>query len=466
MGATLTVGTAQGELPLLGHAMRLRNDPLNFLGSLKDAGDLVRIKLGPQTAYVLCHPDLVQQVLLDERTFDKQGPLWDKLRKFTGDGIGTCPFDRHRRQRRIVQPAFHQRHMRHYSEIMIEEAALVTDSWSDGQTIDILDEMYDITTRVMARTLASTHGGMTATTEVCRAMDVVMAGTYQRATSPLRVLERLPTPGNRRFEDAGKRINAAVDAIIRTYREAAAADQPDQADQLDPADAEGQDWQDILSVMMDGRDDSGHGLTDTELRDQIIILATAGMETTASAISWTFGLLARHPEIERQLHEEVDAVLAGRPATWDDLPKLRLTERVVKEALRLYPPGWLFTRSTTRDTELAGHPLPAGTTIFYSPYILHRRPDLFAEPDRFDPDRWLEDRARDIPRGAYIPFGTGGRKCIGDMFAMIEAPLTVSSIAARWQLVATTANHRPPPPQLALNPRSMPLRLRARQPAH
>ncbi|MFD7491118.1 cytochrome P450 [Streptomyces sp. NPDC059832] len=199
--------------------------------------------------------------------------------------------------------------------------------------------------------------------------------------------------------------------------------------------ADGTDHGDLLSALVAARDleDGGRGMTDAEISDTILTVFLAGTETTASTLAWALDLLARHPEIEQRLHTEVDTVLRGNPASHADLPRLELTERIITETLRLYPSAWFLTRTVTHDTHLGGHPLPAGTSVAYSPYLIHHRPDLHTDPETFDPDRWDPQRPQ-APRNAFIPFATGARKCIGNTFAMTEATLALATITARWSL--------------------------------
>ncbi|MFE3776289.1 cytochrome P450 [Streptomyces sp. NPDC059122] len=230
-------------------------------------------------------------------------------------------------------------------------------------------------------------------------------------------LDRLPTRGNRAYQSAHARLRRTCDRIIAERR------------------ADGTDHGDLLSALVAARDveDGGRGMTDAEISDTILTFFLAGTETTASTVAWALDLLARHPEIEQRLHTEVDTVLRGNPATYADLPRLELTGRIVTETLRLYPAAWFLTRSVTEDTRLGRHLLPAGTSLVYSPYLIHHRSDLYADPETFDPDRWDPERPQP-PRSAFIPFAIGARKCIGDTFATTEATLALADITARWSL--------------------------------
>ncbi|MFE7636897.1 cytochrome P450 [Kitasatospora sp. NPDC057518] len=411
-----TAATAPGGLPLLGHAPALLHHPHEFVAGLPAHGDLVRLRLGPLRAYVVCHPELVRRMLTDDQTFDKGGPLLDKAREVLGNGLATCPAAAHRRQRRMLQPAFHRDRLPGYAALMIEEIAGATARWHDGDVIDVPAAMYRLSTAVTARCLFAAHE-RAGSLPVHRSMDVVTRGVGRRLMLPLPGADRLPTPGNRRFRRAQQDLREITRRLIAEHR------------------ATGTDRHDLLSTLLAATDEDGRGLSDTEVHEQVVTFLLAGMETTAATLSWAWTLLAANPAVRTRLHAELDTVLDGRPARHEDLPSLPLTARIVSETLRLYPPPWILSRTATTDTELGGHRVPAGATLLYSPYLLHRRPDLFPRPDRFDPDRWLTT-ARPAP-GTYAPFGLGARRCIGDAFGTTEAVLAIATIAARWTIAPT-----------------------------
>ncbi|WP_308312848.1 cytochrome P450 [Streptomyces sp. ISL-1] len=426
-------GRAPGRLPVLGHAIPLRRRPLEFLVDLPTHGDLVEIRLGPKRAYMACHPELVRQVLLDSRTYDKGGPLFDKVRPLVGNGLFSSAWAEHRLQRRLVYPAFHPGRMASYAAMMCEEIDAVLCSWQEGRAIDLGATLHALTVRVTTRTLFSTTAGGGAVADVQHCLPIILRGIYRRMTAPVGLLEKLPTPETRRFEQARKRLGAVIDETVQGCRRS------------------GADNGDLLSTLVGARDEeSGERFTDDELRDQVMTLLIAGTETTASVVAWTFHLLSRHPEVERQLHDETDRVLQGRVPVFADLPALEYTRRLVTETLRLYPPAWLLSRMVTVETELAGEKLKPGATVLYSPYLLGRSPGLFPDPGRFDPDRWLPERAASVPRGAMVPFGAGSRKCIGEAFGMAEATLAIAAISTRWQLRPVPGTTIRPKPEAAL----------------
>jgi len=449
MKALSSIPAAPQMLPLLGHLVPLARDPLGFLESLPASGDLVRVRLGPAQAVVICNPDLTREVLRHDRTFDKGGPLYHRIREVLGDGVGTCPHREHRRQRRLLQPAFHPARLPDYAQVMTAQISAVTGSWRDGQSVDVLAEMMTITSTTLAATMFADALPPPVLRQALDDLTTLLAGIYRRMLIPP-PLDRLPTPGNRRYHQARTRLRQTLTELITRRR------------------ASNTDRNDLLSALLSARDSDreggSQGLSDTEIADQAVTFFAAGAESTATAVAWALHLLTQHPGIYDRLHTEADTVLAGHPATHADLPRLDLTHRVITETLRLWPPAWMFTRTVTADTRLGEHHLPAGTTIVYSPYLLHRHPGLYERPDRFDPDRWLPDRAQSIHRDAFIPFGGGARKCIGDTFALTEATLALATITTRWHLHPLPDQQVRPAPVATLRPKNLRLRARSRTP--
>ncbi|WP_301127784.1 cytochrome P450 [Streptomyces cacaoi] len=422
-----THGRAPGGRGPAGHALSLARTPLSFLTSLPRYGDLVELRLGHRRAYLACHPDLVRHILLDSKTFDSGGALKDKARLILGNGLITAGRQDHRKQRRMIQPAFHQRRIASYARIMQQECAQICDSWHASRPVDMCDAMHALTARVTARCLFSTNIAQSDVREIQQWLPVVIRGAFHRALDPTGLLERVPTRGNRRFDEALTRLNSLITRLVSRYR------------------ARGAGGQDLLSALLETEDTkTGSRLSDQEIHDQVMTLLLAGIETTASALTWSLHLLSRHPGVADRLVAETDEVLGGRAATYEDIPALPYTSRVFNETLRMFPPAWVFTRTTVVDTRLAGHRLPSGADILISPYVLHRNPRLFPEPRRFDPDRWAPERAAGIPSGAMLPFGAGSRKCIGDVFGMTEAVLALATLTTRWKMtLAPGAKVRP-----------------------
>ncbi|WP_086821692.1 cytochrome P450 [Allokutzneria sp. NRRL B-24872] len=413
---------APGALPLIGHALSLIRDPWSFLTSLPRSGDLVEIGLGPWRAYVVCSPELTRQVLLDDRTYDKGGPMMETVRQVVGNGLGSCPHGQHRRQRRLNQPAFHSQRMPTYAAEMTAQVAATADSWHEDESVDVVATMEKCITRAL---IATMFVGFSFTEdeldEMLHDALAISRGVVRGMLMPP-ALAALPYIGNRKFDKARDRIRRVVSRGIKNYRS-------------NPADRG-----DLLSMLVAAQDVGDNGdriqprLSDQELIDTTTTYLIGGSDTTASLVSWALYLIALHPDVERELHAEVDSVLAGGPAIFGHLPRLEVTSRIITETLRHRPPAWIFTRFTTRDTDLGGYHLPAGTTLVYSQYIIHHRPDVYPDPEWFNPDRWLDDSSKSFPRGALIAFGAGARKCIGDTFAITQSCLTLATIAARWKM--------------------------------
>ncbi len=435
---TARFARAPGWWPLLGHSVPLHRDPLRFLAGLSAYGDLVTIGIGPSRAVVVCDPALAHQVITDLRTFDRVGMIYERVRAAMGNGLATAVYADHRRQRPTVQPAFHPRHLPGYAAIMWEQTTELMARWQDGQCVDMVEEMFRLTTSVALRALFSSHIDPAAAQRLRDTFDVFLRGTYPRVTLP--GFDRLPLPLNRRYRAALRQWQTQVRDLITRYR------------------AGDGDHDDLMGRLLAAPE----RVTDTELSDQVAVLLLAGAETTSSALSWAIYLLCRHPDVLAAVQAEAGEVLAGRSADQVDrvdLPKLELTGRVILESMRLYPPSWVLLRSVTRDTRLGGHLLRAGSMVVFSPYVLHRHPGFFAEPERFDPDRW----SRPVNRHAYVPFGGGPTKCVGEQFALAETSVALASMLGRW--TPSLVDPDTPPDtsvRLVLAPRRLRVRLRRR----
>jgi cytochrome P450 len=451
---SMAVPVAPGGLPVVGHAVKIFRDPWGFLRSMPAHGDMTRVGLGPLRAVMVCDPELISQILLDDRTYDKGGPLFDRAREVFGDGLVTCPHAVHRRERRLVQPAFHRSRLPDYARIMTEQATLLTSGWRDGQVLDMPAEMLSLTMHIMLQAML---GGILPPEALDQAVSdaiVVQHATYRRTITPA-VLNRIPTPGNLRYERAlaGLR-NTVTDIIAKAH--AAPADHGDLVSALlaarDPGSRDGS-----------ADDSQRERLSSAEVRDEVLTFLVAGSETTAIALSWALYLVACNPGIEDRLWIETDRVLDGRPVSLDHLPDLKMAHRIITETLRLYPPaGLIWTRIVTANTRLGSYDIPAGTTIAYSPYAVHRLASCYRDPDVFDPDRWDAELQHSLPRNnAFIAFGGGARKCVGDQFGVTEAVLALTIIASRWRLEPVPGQEHPAIAG-SMGPRQLNMRLSAR----
>jgi cytochrome P450 len=409
------VPVAPGRWPLLGHTPALLRQRFRFTSSLPELGGIVKIYLGPLPAYAVTTAELVHQILvLDGGRFEK-GVLFDKFRPHFGNGIAMSNGGFHRRQRHLVQPTFHRDRITRYVTTMVGTATDLTGTWRSGQIVEFDRIMHELAVTTIGSTLFSTDLGQAVIAEAQRSMPVVIKQGMIRALSP-KALEKLPVPGNRRFDQAIARLRRIVHEVIAAGR------------------ADGTDHGDVLSMLLLARDETGEGMSDQQIHDEVVTLLTGGIETTALALSWFFHEIARHPDVERRFHAEIDDVLAGRQVTADDLPRLEYTRRITKEVLRRYP-IWLLMRRTLTEVDLGGVRLPPGAEVVFSPHALHHDPRYFPDPHRFDPDRWTPDRASALPKGAFVPFGAGARQCIGNTFAQTEIAIVAATIAGRWRLV-------------------------------
>jgi pentalenene oxygenase len=392
----------------------------------------------------LCHPELARQVMTNLRAFDRQGPLFDRVRLALGNGLATAARADHRRQRLIMQPAFRREHLPGYAAVMRQEIADASGRWRHGQLVDMVQEMFRLTTGIAVRALFSAQLSSADGEELHAALDVFLTGIYLRCVSPLAA--GLPVPANLRYARAVASWRRQVGELIGAARRG------------------GADGDDLMSLLVRSSDQADGGLSDRELSDQIAVLLLAGGETTSSAVVWALHLLGEHPDVLEAVHAETSAVLGGEVAAWEDLPRLPLTTRVMHETLRLYPPAWVILRTSVGEARLAGRTIPAGSMLIFSPYVLHRRADEFPAPDRFDPDRWL---APDHGRGgshreSFFPFGTGATRCIGEDFGLAEAMLILSTLCARWKFTLKPGTLVSPRGRLVLAPKRLPVYLAER----
>lgn len=414
---------APGAWPFLGHAPPLVRDPARWLAACRAAGDVVRVDVGPRRLHLVCAPQLVGEVLVGRaESFDKGGPLFETAREYVGNGLVTARHVDQRRQRRLMQPAFSTAQITAYAEAMQEKSGALAAAWRPGQEIAVLDAMHGLAAGVLGRVLfpaADLPDGQRLAAQIKTLVD----GTAVRSVFPF--VDRLPLPSNRRFDEACRQMRALAGRTIEASRS-------------------GTDRGRLMTALL-GTDADGDVFSDAELQDQVATLLLAGGETTATTLAWVFHLLARHPEVERRLLQELETVLEGRPARQEDFRHLPVTRNILLETMRLYPVVWILSRVAAEDVELGGHRFAAGTDFLFSAYQLHHDPAVFPRPDTFDPDRW---NAPPTPatRQAYLPFLAGRRRCIGDTFALAEMTIALSVIVPRWKL-------RPAPGRAPARPR-------------
>ncbi|MFI2209699.1 cytochrome P450 [Streptomyces sp. NPDC020141] len=436
---------APGALPFIGHTLKLGRDPLGFLTSLRRTGRLVRVRLGTMPVYFATTAELIHQVTVAQaRSFEK-GRLYDRVRPLFGNGLANAGGEHHRTHRRLIQPIFHRTRIAGYAEVMSRHAVELAESWTDGQRIAVERVMGDYTVATLSETMFSSDFGRPAIEAVRRDLPVILKNVLVRAASP-RFLDALPIRPNRDFDRARDSMRSIIDEVVATTRR--------------------EGWsgrRDLVSLLLDARDEqTGAGLSDEEIGDELVTILFAGTETTASTLSWAFYELARHPEAERRVLDEIDEVVGAGPVTLDAVPRLAAVRRVLDEVIRLHGVT-LLMRRTIEPVDLGGYRIPAGAEVAFSLYAVHRDPALYSDPDRFDPDRWLPERRAALPREAFVPFGAGNRKCIGDAFAWTEAAIALATILARWRLRPVDGHTTREAASAMAHPDHVPMVVRARR---
>ncbi|MFN8528383.1 MAG: cytochrome P450 [Anaerolineae bacterium] len=415
MSKTMVPPAPKGQA-LLGNMRAFTQDTLGFMLESLRFGDISSFKFGPFTAYMVNHPDLIHQVLVEDAAkYQKTQTLKLLLDPILGNGLFTSDGEFWRKQRKAIQPAFHTKRIGAYGDAMVRVANHTADYWQDGETLDIDQEMTHITMGIVSKTLFDADVSEQAT-DLSHAVTDVLSVINDKFNQLFPIPYWMPTAGNRRFKEANERLHTIIQQFIDDWR------------------AQGVDKGDLLSMLMMARDDEGNPMSDKQIADEAMTLFGAGHETTANALTWVWYALATEPHVWETLADELNTVLGGRAPTLDDLPNLRYTEQVVKEAMRLYPPAWGITRETVEETQLGGYTIPKGSVAILNVYGVHRDPRFFAEPERFDPDRFTPEREKQLPKYAYTPFGGGPRICIGNAFAMMEAKLVLATLAQRWRV--------------------------------
>jgi cytochrome P450 len=407
--------------PLVGSAITFGKDPrLALMAWAREFGPTVRIPLGPLVAHMVSHPDDVKYVLQTRNDRFHKAPRTRFLTDFLGPSMLTMEDEPWMRRRRLAQPAFHRERLAEIAEVMSAGAHRMVDRWQpyarSGGPFDVAGEMMQVTLGIAGETLFGVDLG-TSAAEVGRALSVVLEHVFARLNSIVPLPLWLPTRANARYHAAVRSLDERFYGVIRDFR----------SGRTEPRG--------LMAMLLAARDeDTGEGLTDEELRNEVMTLVFAGHETTACALTWTFWLLAQNPAATRRLRAELAAVLGGRAPTAADLPRLAYTANAVKEAMRLLPPAWVIGRMPLEDIEIGGYHVPARTMVLVSPCVTHRDPAFWDDPDTFDPDRFTPERSAGRHRMAYYPFSGGGRVCIGSAFSMMEATLVVAAVLQRYRL--------------------------------
>lgn len=401
-----------------GNLAGIRANFLNFLlATAREYGDITHFRAGPAHMYLFRHPDHIADILVKRAAiFQKTRSTKKLLCKFLGGGLIALEGEKHRTHRRLMQPAFHMQRIATYADKMVNHTRDHITNWKPGVEYDIPHEMDTLTLGIVMDCLFSASH-LDRAKQATAAMTVFSERMAERLNTAVPMPDWVPTSRNRAQRKAIQTMDVILMDIIRERR------------------ASGDDTGDLLSMLLESVDEDGvTRLTDKEIRDELLTMFFAGHETTADTLNWVWYLLSQHPDVEARLHMELATVLGGQPPTLDDLQHLPYLANIVRETLRLYPPAWLFDREPVEDVEIGGYTIPKGRTLFISPYVTHRDPRYYDEPERFNPDRFADDFDERVPRYAYVPFGGGPRMCIGNLFAQTEISLVVATIAQHYQL--------------------------------
>jgi cytochrome P450 len=408
-------------LPIFGSLLDIERDPLAFLSRAHRAhGDMMRVRLGPKTIYVATHPRDVQYVLQENAKNYRKGDHYKVLRPVFGNGLMLSEGDFWLEQRRIVQPAFNRQRLGRFATTMTDLTGQMLQQWdlpaSNGEAIDVWHEMVNLTLSIVCTTLfgvdisQEAHG-------VGTAHSLCLQHAEKQILALVPIPESIPTPANRRYARAVGTIREVIDRLIDERR------------------SSGEDRGDLLSTLAFARyEETGELMEHDQLRAEVITLLLNGHETVSDALGWAFYLLSKHPHVAQKLHAELATTLGGRTPTIDDLKGLKYTSWVLEEAMRLYPPAWVIERDTIGEDEVGGYRLPPDSTVVLSQWVTHRHPDVWENPEGFEPERFSPERSAARHRFAYFPFGGGPRLCVGNHFAKMEMTLILAMVAQRYQL--------------------------------
>jgi pentalenene oxygenase len=390
-------------MPLFGHAISLARRPLEFLDGQRRLGDVTRIRLGRQPAYLLNHPDLVHALLTAPSSQFDRGEIFREGRGLLGNGIAVADGVHHRERRRAIQPVFRHGRLPDYFPVMAEHSTDLARSLRSGLRFDLNERVGDLTLAVIAHALFGTRLPDEDVRTIRRHLPAFFAGVAYRGYGPRVLLDRLPTPERARYRRAVTTLRATFERLVADHRESPA----------------------VARIAADA--------DETQLVDDVASLIS-GAHTAASTAAWAFHLLEQHPDVRDRVHREIDDVVGARDVRPEDIAGLAYLRQVLAETLRCFPPIWLFPRRATAAVTLGGYRFPAGAQLLYSPYVIHRDPRFHPDPAGFDPDRWSGERGGPQPGVAYLPFGEGVHGCPGGDFALSELVLLIAAVGQRWHL--------------------------------
>jgi cytochrome P450 len=398
-------------------------------------GDAAHYRLGHKHVVFLNNPEYIREILVvQNHKFVKERTV-QRMKMLIGEGLITSEDPFHRTQRSLAQPAFYRQRISAYGQDIVGKAAVLRERWRAGQTVDISVEMMHLALDIVAKTLFDSDVAAEVDA-ISREVNAIMRLYNFLVIVPFaEALQHYPLPGMRRFRRARARLDAIVYRMIAEHR------------------ADDHDRGDLLSMLLAARYDDGSAMCDTQIRDEVMTIFLAGYETIANALTWTWYLLSQNAEVERRFHDEVNSVLAGHAAGYEDVSKLKYTEMVLAESMRLYPPAWAMGRTAIKDFSLGPYFMPKGTNIFLSQYVTQRDSRYFPDPERFDPERWRPEAKAARPRFSYFPFGGGARQCIGESFAWMEGILILATLAQRWRLRLAPGHRVQPQPLITLRPK-------------
>lgn len=400
-----------------GHFFKFRRQPTVVLSELAKLGDITFMRMFNQPSYFLNHPDLVRDVLITSNAKFEKGRALKRAKSLLGEGLLTSEGEKHLRQRRMIQPAFHRQRIAEYAKAMTEYAVRMRDEWKDGEVRDIDKEMMRLTLQIVGKTLFNANVDDEAD-EVGQAMTTIIEMFDYLLIPFSELLEKLPLPQSGRFKKSKETLDKVIYEIIDERRKS------------------GEDKGDLLSMLLMAQDEEdGSAMSDEQVRDEALTLFLAGHETTANAMTFTWYLLSQNPEKQAKLHEELDQVLNGKTPSMEDLPNLKYTEAVFAESMRLFPPAWAIGRLAIEEHKFGEYDIPKKALILLSPYVTQRDPRFWENADEFIPERWFEQSIKEAGNKLiYFPFSKGVRSCIGESFAWMEGILLVATLANKWKL--------------------------------
>lgn len=402
---------------IFGHLSEINRAPLDFFTQCaREYGDFVRLRFGPFPVYLLNHPDLVKEVLVTQSPKFIKSSAYRRGLRVLGNGLLTSDGNFWKRQRRLVQPAFHHEVISSCAELMVEYTNQLIGKWQDGEVCDIHHEMMKLTAMIAAKTffdfdIAGETEGLQDALHTVTDFNARLLNQYLLPTW-------VPTFGNLSYQRAINQLDTIIYRIIDQRR------------------AGINNKADLLSLLLQLKDEEdGTQMTNKQLRDEVMTLFLAGHATTANALTWMWLLLSQHPNVVEKLQQELKTVLNGQTPTFADFPKLRYATQIIQESMRLYPPVWGISREVLQDCEIGGYHLRAGATVFLNQWVIQRDSRFFDNPEKFDPDRWTDKQLDRLTNYAYFPFGGGQRLCIGKDFAMMETVLLLATIASKFRLI-------------------------------